>query len=322
MEVREALQEVQDKGNELQTAFKALIPAFEEGDGEKRGISLLHAKYATLMRYNLSLVRMIQARVRGTDTTALADKLVEDWVALSKIRPIEKKLKYQIDSMLKTLAKGDLSSRPDDERHRPNLNAFVFSDEEEKENDDEEEDIYRPPRIAEVVYDGNDEKRKLKEEKEREKYQARKVRSEGVRDMINDIKGRPEEIREDERDGTKSKALQRLMREDEERRNFEEEHFIRLNLTKEDKKRRREIERAADGPIGDGEADFDGLEAVADRVLSSKGSKGTRNKSRGSVRRNEMEEQYKVQQLDRITEQMNGGPRKSSGKSKKKRRRR
>lgn len=311
------LNNVRDKAIELQRSIKQMTPKLEVDTGTSEGISLIHAKYATLMRYNLNLVKLAHARIRGADISNIAKELVEDLVALNKIRPIEKKIQYQIDVLLKTLLKKKAQGE-NDGIFRADMSALVLSDEEEEKPGDDD-DVYRPPRIAEVAYDDKEAKQKRREEKEQERYQARQIRSEGVREMLNEIKGRPEELRNSERDGAQSKALQRMLREDEERRTFEEENFVRLNVTRKDKKRRRDIERAMEGPIMDGSDEFASLAAVAERVLVSK-SKG--DESGTKDKRNDRDEDIKMRRLEEITEQMGRDEGMKSAKSKRKKRRR
>lgn len=318
LSVIEALNKVRDLSSELRN-FGSEIAALCENDetaGEE-GISLLQAKSATLMRYNRNLIRFAQARVKGQTIEPVAEKLVQDWVALEKMRPLERKLRHQIDKLLKTASRKGAAEIDEADRHRPDPNALVFDSDAEGSAGEEDEGIYRPPRIAEVVYDGGD-KKAARERKERGRAQARAVRSEGVREMLAEIKGLPEEIRDDEMGGTKkSAAVQRLMREDEKKRKFEEENFTRLNVTRRDKKRRRDIERAMEGPALAGADEFAGLMAVADRVMTRK---GTGSGSKAGQGRNDMdEEQYKLQKLDEITDAMEGGGRRSSSRKRRRR---
>lgn len=319
MSVIEALNKVRDLSTELRK-FGSEIATLCENDetaGEE-GISLLQAKSATLMRYNRNLVRLAQARIKGQTIEPIAEKLVQDWVALEKTRPLERKLRHQIDKLLKTASRNLSTNAGDADRHRPDPSALVFDSDADGSAGEEDDGIYRPPRIAEVVYDGGGEKKAARERRERERAQARAVRSEGVREMLAEVKGLPEEIRDDEMGGTKkSAAVQRLMREDDKRRKYEEDNFTRLNVTRKDKKRRRDIERAMEGPALDGADEFAGLMAVADRVITRKGT-ASGNKA-GRERNETHEEQYKLRKLDEITEAMEGKGRKPSSHKRRRR---
>ena len=284
-----ALNSVRDKALELQRDIKHMMPDLKLDMSKSSGISLIRAKYATLMRYNTNLVRYTQARVKGSDPSDVSNKLVNDLVVLGKIRPIEKKMQYQIDVLLKQLTK----RRADGPVYRPDVSAMMDSDEEEPAaSGGEEDDIYRPRKATEVAYDARDERTIEKERREKERYEARKLQTEGVREMLNEIKGRPEEIRDSERDGSHSKALQRLLREDDARKKFEEDNFVRLTVTRKDKRRKRNIERALDAPLVEGSDGIAGISTIADRVLTKKKSEGRTNRK--------LEDQLKKRRLEQI----------------------
>ena len=298
MKVTDGLRKVGELSSELRDATRK-IQTICEGHEEtfESGISLLQAKSATLMRYNLNLIRYTQARIRGVDVTSITEKLVQDWVALSKIKPLEKKLQYQIDNLLKASASRAKGLIDDENRHRPDPSAFVMDDDEEEEEQNAKNGVYRPPRLAEVVYDPRDEKQRMKDIKEKQRARMRTIRSEGVREMLAEIKGRPEEIRESDVNGVQnSKQLRRLMREDEERRRYEEDNFTRLNVTRKDKKRKRDIARAMDGPMNGQSDEFSNLLAITDRVMDGK-KKKVENENQESF---SAEQEQKMKQLDEI----------------------
>lgn len=320
MEVADALRKVGQLSTELLKYGKGISSICEEIDVDAdSGISLLQAKSATLMRYNYNLARLAMARVQGKSIESIAEKLVQDWVALEKIRPIEKKLRYQIDALLKLdSTRGAAGGKSDADRHRPDPSAVVIDEDEEEVADD---GMYRPPRISEVVYDGGHTRREEREEKERQKFKARTMRSEGVREMLAEIKGKPEEIRDEDLSGIKKNStIRNLIREENERTKFEEDNFTRLNMTKKDKKRRRDIERAMEAPALGGD-EIAGIMAVVDRVKGSSKRKSAAQKDLALQR----EEQLKLQQLDEITESLDkagsrGQRRRSSGSNKRRKR--
>lgn len=319
MKVTDVLKKVSELSSELRDGSRN-IQTICEGQEEtfQSGISLLQAKSATLMRYNLNLIRYTQARIRGVDVTSITEKLVQDWVALSKIKPLEKKLQYQIDNVLKASASRAKGLVDEEDRHRPNPSAFVFDEDEEEEEHNTTNGVYKPPRLAEVVYDPRDEKQRMKEMKEKQRARMRTIRSEGVREMLADIKGRPEEIRESDVNGVQnSKQLRRLMREDEERRRYEEENFTRLNVTRKDKKRKRDIARSMDGPMNGQSDEFSNLLAITDRVMDGK-KKKVNNEKKDSF---SAEQEQKMNQLDELANnlQRNGNKRKKISRKGKRR---
>lgn len=173
--VVEALKRATEVTTELKKFGGAVLSATDDiPPGGLEGISLLQAKSATLMRYNYNLIRLAQARIKGEPIKPFAEKLVQDWVALEKIRPLERRLRNQIDKLLKTASRKSAEPLDDAERHRPDPSALVVNSDEEGSEAEKEDSVYRPPRLAEVVYDGGD-KKAAKEKKERERARARRA---------------------------------------------------------------------------------------------------------------------------------------------------
>lgn len=284
-----ALSNVRDHTSHIQKLANDLTSQCEEADEIRRdGVSLLQAKYATLMRYNLNLARLALARVRGDSIAPIASKLVQDTVALSKLRPIERKLQHHIDLVLKgsesssKFTHGGLSGE-NNAQLRPNPSNIVLDEEEEdgespaaaKRTDDEEEqgvEVYKPPKLAEVVFDPSVEKKRERKQREHERFTQRALRSETIREMVADIRGLPEQVGADGYgDASKSsKVMAQLRREDQNRRKFEERNFTRLVLSGKDKKRRRQLMREAGAQEVEGSNDFKGLSSMADRVIGPK----------------------------------------------------
>lgn len=305
-----ALHNVRDQATDLRKVSKDVEKSCEEAsESQEQGVSLLNAKTATLLRYNLNLAKLALARVKGESISALATKLVEDGVALSKLRPLEKKLQHHIELLLKGAYQndgigGDIAKGP----LRPNPSAVVFDDEDDGDGDGDGadnakrgdgDDVYRPPRLAEVVYDASAVRKRERKELEKERFQERALRNEGVREMVAELKGLPEEVHTGlHGNGSKSaRDVEKLVREDAQRRRYEEDNFMRLNVTKKDRKRRRDVERAVETSAFDVSNEFSGLSAMADRVM---GRKSKKSKSKSQV--DDADEQYKMRKLEEAME--------------------
>lgn len=333
MDVANAFLKVQKLSAELRK-FPPEIASLLDVDGASadHAISLLQAKSATLLRYNRNLIRLVQLKAEGEPIQPIAEKLVADWVALERIRPLEKKIRHQIDSLLRAVAAQAIGKESEADRFKRRQSSALFEsggDESDEKSDEgvghetEEEQVAEKTPLdatTEVMHDEQDARKDAQEAKERTKKQARVLRDEDVREMLAELKGRPDELRDDDFGGAKkNRVLQRLLQEDEERMKYEEEHMTRLNVSRKDKKRRRNIVRAMEGPGLDGMDEFSGLIAVADRVISHRKDKGDEGKVMDSAGD---DEEIKIRQLEKITEHMSGGKVKSSSKSVKKRRRR
>lgn len=291
MDVLAALAKIRETCASLEPRVEALHAQIEaHGPRAGNGISLYRAKAVTLLRYSQGIVDFVDARVAGGSVSGISEALVADWVALERMRPVEKGLRGVVEALLGRRGEGG---------HRPNPAGVVVEEDEVGVGADR--DVYRPPRIAEVVYDGGDGRDERRARKDKERLKARAMRSEGVREMLAEVNGRPDTVFDGDIGGRKDPGVQRLMREDAERVRYEEENFTRLNVTKKDKKRRREIERALEAPEFDDRDEFADLVTVADRVAGSK--------KRGSFNfhgddDSAAEAAHKVRGLDSITRKM------------------
>lgn len=272
------------------------------------GLSLLDAQSHALLVYSADLARYAAARVRRDPQPALAalqERLAAGWAVLDRARPLEKAARPALQALLQRAARagqgGVVGEAGKALRARPDPAGLVVDGEEEGRpaaaGGGEGEKVYRPPRIAEVVYDGEREALAEREEKARRKMSARAARSRSVREMLAEVSGAPDEVRDDEdEDGVAGRELARLRRDEEDRVQYEEENLTRLNVTREDKRRRRALEKAVErGGHGDGGGEGDAfadLMGVADRVIG-KGGAGSK------VRRDGQERVDALDALDR-----------------------
>jgi len=200
-------------------------------------VSFLEVKNQLLLDYCINVVffMLLKAEGKQIDNHPAIDRLVKLRVYLEKLRPLDKKMKYQIDKLLRLAALGD---RDDEETNdplkaRPNpLNLGSVEDgAEDGANEDEESSKtvpkYKPPKLVAAYYEETDAKsRKAKEEKLLRKAN----RSELVKELVTEFAPEPEEI---------SHASEKLDEEEREKQEYEETYHVRLVETRQEKKRRR-----------------------------------------------------------------------------------
>lgn len=287
------------------------------------GISLLDAKSATLLRYNLNLVRFAKSKLRGDSIQPIAQQLVSDWVALERIRPLEKKIRYRVDALLKSVSAREAGKESEAERFQRRQSAALFDEFAVQNLQDTNETANHEEEMVEEVEQMDMEMmeaERKKEEKERIRREIRVVRDENVREMVAELRGLPEQVDASDMTGVrKNHILQRLLREDEKRIQYEEDHMTRLSMSKKDKKRKREIERAMEGEGVDDMDEFSGLIAVADRVMSYRGETGNDGDGKKNPDRDNTE--LKMQQLDAMATNSAQKRRKKRSSSAKKSRR-
>jgi U3 small nucleolar ribonucleoprotein protein LCP5 len=270
-------------------ALQANIRKYMSGSAVD-GMRLLDVKTSSLLRYAAALCRYGASRVgRASDESveaAVAD-LVREWVAIERTRPLEKAVRPRVSALLERSARPRVSDKKGKTAARPDPGNLAADDDEDEDGRDsdaadaadiarERDDVYRPPRIAEVLYDGEREAIEEREAKAREKMAARAARSRSVREMLAEFTGRPDEVRDEDGDGDgfAGREMTRMRREEEERTQYEEENMTRLNMTRKDMKRRKMLEHAAER-VDSGTGDpFSELMGVADRVIG-KGAAGS-----------------------------------------------
>ncbi|CAF1041479.1 unnamed protein product [Rotaria sordida] len=218
------------------------------------GISLLSIKNDLLFHYLTNLVAVMYRRsipnqsLNSSSTRSIILRLCEIRTFIEKIRPIEQKLQYQMDKLLKNNIDQQLNYRPNIENFDEviNENEEINMDNENKQHDDEEDDdddeeeekkqktkIYRPPKLVPVEYnDDFDDKNEKKtiNNKRLEYLKRRAYHSDILEDYKNKYSDAPEEIYNSER----SRLLQQN-RAYKEKISYEEEYLKRLPQTKRER---------------------------------------------------------------------------------------
>lgn len=247
----------------------------------KDGISYLDAKHLLLLSYCQSIVYYLIQKAEGSSIQGhpVISQLVEIRLFLEKIRPIDKKLQYQIEKLSRVAnnapvtrisSKSEESLGMDKEdalKYRPNPDMLVSKLDQSAQDG---EGVYRPPMFAPTAMDEEMNARNKKLEIRKQKETLRKAsRSAFVKELANDLEGRPEEVREIV--GAESKELLREQFKFEERARQEEELFTRVPLSRIEKKRIKHIKRSRNGLMGimdDFNDDISGLMAMEENDLS------------------------------------------------------
>ncbi|GAA5973357.1 hypothetical protein JCM11641_003089 [Rhodosporidiobolus odoratus] len=132
------------------------------------GISLLSLKNHLLLSYLHHLVALFTLKLSSRSLTApesaeVVQQLVKLRVVLEKVSPLEQKLKYQVEKLVRKAdqfeeegAQGEEDVLNDPLAFRPNPANLVLdrtaSDVEDEEEAEERSGVYRPPRIAAMPY--------------------------------------------------------------------------------------------------------------------------------------------------------------------------
>ncbi|KAM6971600.1 neuroguidin [Tautogolabrus adspersus] len=223
-----------------------------------KGLSFLDLRYHLLLFYLQDLTHLIGIKTEGgkiKESDAL-NRVVSVRTVLEKMRPLDHKLKYQIDKLVRTAVTGSLAEN-DPLQLRPNPENLISKLSESEESDAEAEDKtasdkkaahssgrkYVPPKIAAVHYDGDmTEADRKKAQVERQKRAA--LRSSVIQELRQQYSDAPEEIR-DRRDFQSD----RDSREELHRKNYEESMMVRLNMPKQQKNSKKRGRMAMSGQL-------------------------------------------------------------------------
>ena len=205
--------------------------------GEKdmtNGIDFLDAKNQIFLEYITNIVLVILLKLDGVSIKEhpAIERLVEVRTLMEKMRPLEQKLKYQIDKLVK-IAKTEGPSHKgkgtDPLSFRPNPENMALKIEERDESSDEEKDggnVYVPPKVSAVPYD--DDTAEGQRQKYEEKRKTKSLNKSLLRELREEYSETPEEIK----DGSRHFKRSRNEEKDTEREKYEEENLIRLSQRK------------------------------------------------------------------------------------------
>lgn len=257
-----------------------------EFDHEKDSFDFLDAKNGLLLSYLIDLTLFIKLK-----STEMADndqqmaqclnRLLESKIALEKIRPLEKKMRYQLNKLLTTTVNPNtisdindaLTAEDDPLSHRPDIDAMLDKEYEDdgvsaNDNDDDDassnsndsssvsdslaaakvtskEGIYKAPRLSATPFMEDKEKQAYKEERIAKRQKERMRKSELLSALKYTYGDAPEEDDFDggARIGKQRESTQRFMVREEERNKFEEDAMVRLTVSRKDKKMRNKLMR-------------------------------------------------------------------------------
>lgn len=250
------LEEFTNHTNELNETIAPILQKVKQGlIKNSGGIQYLEVKNQLLLTYITHIVFYLLLKAEGQSVRdhPVIERLVEVRTMLERAKPIDSKMKYQINRLVKAAYSkpedagklADPSAPVNEEILKPNLEALE-SHEEQQEN---QNGVYKPVKRAAVSFE-DDPSSKLGNDRRTKRMQAKARQSRIYSDLRNEFSELPEEIGDTSGTGERNEASQRvkeldkkLNRIEEERRRFEEENFIRLNVSKEEKKLRRERDR-------------------------------------------------------------------------------
>jgi len=208
------------------------------------GLSLLELKNHLMLQYlsDLAYVQLVKVSGVKLEGDEAVDRLVTARTVLEKLRPLETKVKHQVDKALAAAEKGTVDeSDPMHARANPKalLSKFGGSTDSENEEDDPEateeekkDGKYVAPKHIPAFYAERGDDKEDSSKKEKKKLISRSL----IDDLRRQHMDTPEEIHEHE-DVLKKRKIEAM----KERTDYEERNFMRLPLTKKQKHSRRQM---------------------------------------------------------------------------------
>lgn len=138
-----------------------------------QGLSFLEMKYNLLLSYLINLTYVVLRKCSGEmiEGDPCIDRLIQIRTILEKVKPVNSKLKYQIDKLVKSTVTGtDLEAHTN---LKATINGFIGASGERHKDSSEEDinddqghytnkvlkktiaDIYVPPKFSSVHYPGS-----------------------------------------------------------------------------------------------------------------------------------------------------------------------
>ncbi|KAF9163469.1 hypothetical protein DFQ26_002487 [Actinomortierella ambigua] len=300
--------------NEIQAKLTPTVAKFQSKELDtSKGLSFLEAKYLVMLEYITSLGFVMHRKLEGGSIQGMpaVHSLIEQRTILEKIKPVEQKLKYQIDKLVRAaiigqnpeaaaaLRSSSSTTTPtltvqqqrqlqedgetttsinapslagaggplmtDPLAFRPNPKGLVAEameggdqdDEQGAEGDDDDEGkegkVYRAPKMVPVHFE-EDSSAVAKRLKYQARLQARAAKSRVMRDLVNELDDRPEEVSLDNDGVHYGMGLDDKQKE---RERYEEDNFTRTMLSK------KELQRLRKGNMPRFENEFENLNDFA-----------------------------------------------------------
>ncbi|XP_023014104.2 neuroguidin-A isoform X2 [Leptinotarsa decemlineata] len=217
-----------------------------------QGLSFLEMKYNMLLSYLINLTYVVLRKCSGEkiEGDPCIDRLIEIRTVLEKIKPIDNKLKYQIDKLVKTAVSGTNADDPTKYKANPeNLMGNLEGEEDSADSGDEnvkdegsKRGVYVPPKLSAVHYTG-DESNQDRVKRLQEKSKRHALSASIMQDLREEYLDTPTEKSEGGR------AQKVLSKHQQEKQEYEEEYMTRLPVTKIEKQKHRHLTTI--GSVGD-----------------------------------------------------------------------
>lgn len=211
------------------------------------GLSFLQTKYNLLLQYCINAVYYVKAKAEGKtikDDDLVMERLIKYRMLIEKTKPLEAKLKYQIDRLLKAALEPEVGQQDGDDQLRARPELMKSDNEDGVEEDGEEgenaDGVYRPPKTMQTEM--FDERKAANKNIRQSRIQEELLKEE----LMDDEAPEEDDIDPVKRVGSGS-SKKSVTGTADSLDDVEEDNFVRFQLSKKDKRKLAEQSRIVDG---------------------------------------------------------------------------
>lgn len=276
---------------------------------QRPGLDYLHVKNSLLVSYLIDLV--VHLRNGSTDKNDNVDdspqRLLEMRTVLEKLKTMDVKLKYPIEKMLSLQSSSfaaagvhtnDSNPTEDPLEYKPQLAEEGDEDhddegyryENEEGNDSNPEGIYQAPRLQAVPYTHDaTHTSEVQQKRLRQRLRAGEI-AQALRHEFTETPETEDNQGAGERINA-TREYQRMEQRQNEKLRYEEDNFVRLTVTRQEKKERKRLQRENYSNLGSLAANVDNL--VLNRGSEQRHSKRSeKQEGKPKMNRNKKSKRY------------------------------
>lgn len=297
--------------------FRGLLEKYEHllsSYNAKQGVSLFNIKSDAMFTYicNLLFVMLKKSCGLSIQDPQTRERIGQVRVILEKMKPLELKLKYQIEKYIKMTQPGQSGgSVVDKSKFRAKIENLQNDDGNDENNEVDDDDnngddegsdgdldeddskgkksaknadakanaVYRPPKVAAVPYDDSREEDKRKRRLEQAKKRA--LSTSIIQELKEEYLDTPLEI------ASTTTLRNKRTNYRQERESYEETYFTRLPTTKKERHRDKQMASLTLGTLGTEVTRFEDISALDERTSdrSNKRKKTPMKKNKGFKKR-------------------------------------
>jgi len=233
------LNDIEHELDQLSEVVKKVDSSIEnELSNHKDGVELFGLKNSCMSMYLTDLLNVVGCQLSGVSISGspLVDRLIEERVVIERIKPLEDKITYKTEKLTK-MASGKMAQDDPLNQKPADIDDIDFGSDEE-EMDDEEQTAkkstgkYVIPKNRQAFFD------EPGSEKAEERSKRKAIRGAMADELMKDT-DEPEEINTGELHQS-GKMSARLLREEKEKKIFEENYMTRTRVEKRDRHKERD----------------------------------------------------------------------------------